>query len=70
MDTKLCRTLQIEFPLLAFNRCRDGMASASRPGGQHPQLPPGACRIHDRVRRCAGAHAAVNRNRRLRWQNA
>jgi hypothetical protein len=33
MDTKLCRMLRIEFPLLAFSRCRNGVASASRLGG-------------------------------------
>ena len=33
MDTKLCRMLGIEFPLLAFSHCRDVVASVSRSGG-------------------------------------
>ncbi|HEY0185442.1 MAG TPA: nitronate monooxygenase [Rhodopila sp.] len=33
MDTKLCRMLGIEFPLLAFSHCRDVVASVSRAGG-------------------------------------
>src|SRR5271156_2610882 len=33
MDTKLCRMLGIDFPLLAFSHCRDVVASVSRSGG-------------------------------------
>jgi NAD(P)H-dependent flavin oxidoreductase YrpB (nitropropane dioxygenase family) len=33
MDTKLCRMLGVEFPLLAFSHCRDVVASVSRSGG-------------------------------------
>jgi NAD(P)H-dependent flavin oxidoreductase YrpB (nitropropane dioxygenase family) len=33
MDTKLCRTLGIEFPLLAFSHCRDVVVAVSRSGG-------------------------------------
>jgi NAD(P)H-dependent flavin oxidoreductase YrpB (nitropropane dioxygenase family) len=33
MDTKLCRTLGIEFPLFAFSHCRDVVAAVSRAGG-------------------------------------
>jgi hypothetical protein len=32
MDIKFCRTLRIEFPLLAFSHCRDVASSFSRPG--------------------------------------
>ena len=30
MDTKLCRMLGIEFPLVAFSHCRDVVAAVSR----------------------------------------
>jgi len=33
MDTKLCRALGIDFPLLAFSHCRDVVAAVSRSGG-------------------------------------
>ena len=33
MNTKLCRMLGIDFPLLAFSHCRDVVASVSRAGG-------------------------------------
>jgi NAD(P)H-dependent flavin oxidoreductase YrpB (nitropropane dioxygenase family) len=33
MDTKLCRMLGVEFPLLAFSHCRDVVVSVSRSGG-------------------------------------
>jgi NAD(P)H-dependent flavin oxidoreductase YrpB (nitropropane dioxygenase family) len=33
MDTRLCRMLGIEFPLLAFSHCRDVVAAVSRCGG-------------------------------------
>jgi NAD(P)H-dependent flavin oxidoreductase YrpB (nitropropane dioxygenase family) len=33
MDTKLCRMLGIEFPLVAFSHCRDVVAAVSQSGG-------------------------------------
>ena len=33
MNTKLCRELEIEFPLFAFSHCRDVVAAVSRAGG-------------------------------------
>ncbi|HBK05074.1 MAG TPA: monooxygenase [Acetobacteraceae bacterium] len=33
MDTKLCRMLGIDFPLLAFSHCRDVVAAVSKSGG-------------------------------------
>lgn len=33
MNTKLCRMLGIEFPLLAFSHCRDVVAAVSKSGG-------------------------------------
>jgi NAD(P)H-dependent flavin oxidoreductase YrpB (nitropropane dioxygenase family) len=33
METRLCRMLGVEFPLLAFSHCRDVVAAVSRSGG-------------------------------------